>query len=274
MTVKDRGQVTNSAAEIYDEFYLPALFRQWTPLMINASYIGMGADVLDVACGTGVLARDVYSKVGPDGTVTGLDINSGMLAVARMREPNIKWVEHAAERLPFEANQFDAVVSQFGMMFFEDRETAVSEMVRVLKPGQRLAVAVWDALDTSPGYAALVDLLDRLFGSEIAQGLRSPFNMGDRTLFESYFNLPELEDVSIETHQGLAQFDSISDWVFTDAKGWVMSEAFGDGEMALLLKEAESALSSFADKNGRVQFDAPAHILSAQKVRLNNKSPD
>ena len=228
MTVQERGQVTSSAAEIYDEFYLPALFRQWTPLMIKVAGIHVGQNILDVACGTGVLARDIFNVVGRDGRVTGLDINPGMLAVARASNLEINWIDHRAEELPFDSNTFDAVVSQFGMMFFEDRHSAVSEMVRVLKPGQALAVAVWDSLETTPGYFELVDILDRLFGSEVAQGLRSPFNMGDQDLFMSYFNLPELEDVSLETHIGRAKFDSIRDWVFTDAKGWVMSEAFGD----------------------------------------------
>lgn len=266
MTTLDRGQVTTSAAEVYEAFYLPAIFRQWTPQMVEAANVQAGFDVLDVACGTGVLARDIFPVVGEKGTVTGLDINPGMLAVAIEREPRIRWIKDKAERLPFEDNQFDGVVSQFGMMFFEDREAAAAEMVRVLKPGRRLAVAVWDALETTPGYAALVDLLERLFGSEIAQGLRSPFNMGDRTLFEGYFSSLELEDVVVKTHRGTARFDSIRDWVFADAKGWVMSESFGDAELALLLKEAEISLAKFADERGRVRFDAPAHILSAQKL--------
>ena len=266
MTVQERGQVTSSAAEIYDQFYLPALFRQWTPFMINAAKIRSGYDVLDVACGTGVLARDIYPHVGRAGSVTGLDVNDGMLAVARKSEPEIEWIADKAEQLPFEDDRFDAVVSQFGMMFFEDRNAAVAEMVRVLKPGQQLAVAVWDGLETTPGYCDLVGILDRLFGSEVAQGLRSPYNMGDREMFKAYFDVPELADVIVETHVGSTNFDSIQEWVFTDVKGWVMSEAFGDAEMALLLKEAETSLAKYADDHGRVKFDAPAHLLSARKV--------
>ncbi|MEM8860188.1 MAG: methyltransferase domain-containing protein [Chloroflexota bacterium] len=266
MTVQERGQVTSSAAEIYEEFYLPALFRQWTGSIIDAAGIAVKHNVLDIACGTGVLARDILPVVGRGGGVTGLDINPGMLAVARNQEPNINWVEHKAEQLPFEDNQFEAVVSQFGMMFFEDRHAVVAEMARVLRPGQRLAVAVWDSLENTPGYAALVDLLDRLFGSEIAQGLRSPYNLGNTELFASYFDLPELKDVRLETKIGYAQFASLQDWIFTDIKGWVMSEAFGDAELELLLKEAETALAGYADKNGRVKFEAPAHILSARKA--------
>ena len=258
--------MTSSAAEIYDQFYLPALFRQWTSYLIKTADIQKGYKVLDVACGSGVLARDIVPIVGEPELVTGLDINGDMLAVARSRQPEINWIEHPAEKLPFDDNHFDAVVSQFGMMFFADRHAAVAEMIRVLRPGQRMSIAVWDCLDNTPGYADLVDLLDRLFGSEVAQGLRSPYNMGDRVLFESYFDLPELEDLKIETHTGYAQFATLRDWVFTDAKGWVMSEAFGDAELELLIKEAEISLAHYADENGRVKFEAPAHILSARKA--------
>ncbi|MEM7800946.1 MAG: class I SAM-dependent methyltransferase, partial [Chloroflexota bacterium] len=169
MTVMDKGQVTSSAAEVYEAFYLPAIFQQWTPTMIEAAKIGPGQSVLDVACGTGVLARGVYDAVGASGSVTGLDINPGMLDVARTKNSDISWVEHRAEKMPFEVGRFDAVVSQFGMMFFEDRKAVVSQMLRVLKPGGTLTVAVWDSLSNTPGYASLVQLLDRLFGSEIAQ---------------------------------------------------------------------------------------------------------
>jgi ubiquinone/menaquinone biosynthesis C-methylase UbiE len=137
-----RGQVTASAAEVYEEFYLPALFQEWTGPMLEAARVEPGARVLDVACGTGVLARALTERVGPRGSVVGLDINEGMLTVARRVSPRVEWRAGAAEALPFEAESFDAVLSQFGLMFFDDRRAAIREMQRVLKPGGRLAVAV------------------------------------------------------------------------------------------------------------------------------------
>jgi ubiquinone/menaquinone biosynthesis C-methylase UbiE len=144
------GQVSTSAAEIYEEFYLPALFLEWAPRMAAAAGVEPNQRVLDVACGTGVLARALAERVKPGGTATGLDINEGMLAVARRKAPGIEWRHGAAESLPFDDAAFDVVVSQFGLMFFQDRTKAIGEMLRVLRPGGRLAVAVWDSLDRTP----------------------------------------------------------------------------------------------------------------------------
>src|SRR5262245_21700611 len=164
------GQVSADAAEIYEEFYLPALFQEWTGRMADAAHVAPGQRVLDVACGTGVLARAVGDRVGPAGSDVGLDLNPGMLAVARRTAPAIDWRQGRAESLPFPSASFDAVLSQFGLMFFADRPAAIREMQRALRPGGHLAVAVWASLDDTPGYAAFVALLRRLFGEETAAG--------------------------------------------------------------------------------------------------------
>ena len=99
--------------------------------------------VLDVACGTGVLTLDAADLVKPDGSVVGLDLDPGMLGVAKRKGPHIDWREASADAIPFEDSTFDAVVSQFGLMFFEDRLRGLTEMGRVARPGGRIAVAVW-----------------------------------------------------------------------------------------------------------------------------------
>ena len=161
MAASDRGQVSRSAAEVYEEFFVPALFRQWVQPVADAADIRAGDRVLDVACGTGILARHAATRVGAAGSVCGVDINEGMLAVARREAPEIEWRKGAAEALPFADDGFDAVVSQFGLMFFADQAKAIREMRRVLRPGGRLAVAVWDSLANTPGYAAMTALLQR-----------------------------------------------------------------------------------------------------------------
>lgn len=85
----------------------------------------------------------------------------------------------AAEALPFDCESFDAAVSQFGLMLFDDKKAATTEMWRVLRPGGRLAIAVWDSLDNSPGYASLAFLLTRVFGASTAALLQAPFTLGD-----------------------------------------------------------------------------------------------
>src|SRR5262245_51602811 len=179
-SMAETGQVITSAAEIYDQFFVPALFQEWTSRVADAAGIRKGNRVLDVACGTGVLTRTVLERVGPAGSVVGLDVNDNMLSVAKAKASAIEWQKGNAERLPFESDSFDAIVSQFALMFFQDPKAALLEMSRVLRPGGSVAVAVWSTLSDSPGYAAMTELLRRLFGNETAAALEAPFVMGDR----------------------------------------------------------------------------------------------
>ena len=257
-----KGQVTRSAAEIYEEFFVPALFQQWTPIVADAAGIKAGQRVLDVACGTGVLAREAARRVGGAGLVTGLDRNEGMLAMARRIAPAVEWKAGRAEQLPFADASFDAVVSQFGLMFFDDRAQALREMRRVLKPGGRLAVAVWDRLENSPGYAAMAGLLERLFGRRIASELHAPFALGDPEALRVLFAEAGLGKAKVATHAGTARFPSIEAWVRTDVKGWTLADLIDDDQYALLLREAAVALRRYAKVDGIVIFDAPALIVT------------
>lgn len=265
MGVNETGQLTSSAAEVYEEFFLPALFQGWPPHVLAAAGIQAGDHVLDVACGTGVLARAARKQVGSGGSVTGLDFNEGMLQVARREAPGIDWKHGRAEALPFEDACFDAVVSQFGMMFFEDQPAAVREMMRVLRPGGRLVVAVWGSLQDTPGYAAQADLLRRLFGEPAAESLYAPYALGDPERLREIFARSGFPQVQIETKVGTARFPSIQDWVFTDIKGWTLADQLSDEQYELLLEEAESALRKFVKPDGTVAFEAPAHIVRLQK---------
>jgi ubiquinone/menaquinone biosynthesis C-methylase UbiE len=265
MSESSTGQVTASAAEVYEQFFVPALFAQWVPRVAGAAQIGPGQRVLDVACGTGVLAREVARRVGPKGLVVGLDLNDGMLAVARKQAPDIEWRQGRAEELPFDTGSFDAVVSQFALMFFEDRQAAIKEMVRVLRPGGRLAVAVWDRAENSPGYAALIDLLHRLFGDAAADALRAPFVLGDKDALRATFAGAGLPEAEITTHSGMARFPSLSSWMYTDIKGWTLADMIDDEQYRLLLGEAEDVLRPFVVQDGSVAFEAPAHIVAARK---------
>jgi SAM-dependent methyltransferase len=265
MNASERGQVTQSAAEIYETFFVPALFQQWPSRVIQAARIEPGAQVLDVACGTGVLARAAAACVGPTGAVVGLDINAGMLGVAGAQAPAIEWRQGRAEALPWGDSSFDAVVSQFGLMFFEDRTTALQEMMRVLRPGGRLAVAVWGSLGDTPGYAAMTELLQQLFGDQVAGALRAPFLLGDRQLLHSLFAEAGIAEAQITTHKGTARFPSLPAWVYTDIKGWTLADVLDDTQFEQLLQWAQEALHQFVRDDGTVVFDSPAHIVTATK---------
>lgn len=260
------GKISRPPAEIYDEFFVPALFQQWGSIVSEVADIRPGQRVLDVACGTGVLACAAAERVAPDGHVTGLDINPEMLEVARRKDTPVDWRLGPAEGIPFPDGSFDAVVSQFGFTFFDDRVTALKEMMRVLKPGGTLAVAVCDGLDHSPGYAVLAELLHRLFGPDVAQAFRAPFILGDRDQLLAIASEAEVPDARVIRRDGTVQFPSIASLVSTErACVWTLGGLLDDHQFERLNHAAQESFEPFATASGDVIFDMPSLILTARK---------
>ncbi len=255
------------AANAYEALFVPALFGQWARKVADAAEIQPDQRLLDVACGTGVLAREITSRMGSSGRVAGIDASSGMVAVAKRLAPAVEWREGVAEALPFADRSFDTVVSQFGLMFFTDRRQALREMLRVLVPGGRLVVAVWDSLENSPAYALEVALLEKSAGRRAADALRAPFALGDRTELATLFSEAGVTSAEITTHQGTARFPSIRTMVEADLRGWLpmMGVMLTEDHIGRILQEAEHALGSYAAADGRVTFQLSAHLVTAKK---------
>lgn len=255
-----------SPADVYDEQFVPALFRPWGPVLCDAANITSGQRVLDVACGTGALTVAVAERVSPGGVVLGLDANPEMLAVARRKHPDIEWHDGRAESLPFADASFDAVVSQFGLMFFDDRVAALSEMQRALRPGGRLAVAVCDALERSPGYASLAALLERLFDKRVADAFRAPFVLGDAAALRTLCTDAGIAGASVVQRQGIVRFASIDALVSTErACVWTLGGLLDDGQFERLRREAQGTFQPFVDAGGKVEFAMPALLITATK---------
>ena len=259
----DTGQVSADAAQVYEQFYVPAYFQEWPPHIIEAARIQSGQRVVDVACGTGVLTQAVAKQVGPEGSVLGVDINEWMLKVARVKAPEIEWRQASADQLPLDDDSMDSVVSQFGLMYFEDRRSGLQEMMRVLRPGGTLAVAVWDKLENIPGLAAEDQLWQRLFGDEAADEV--PYSLGDRRDLKKLFDDAGISDTQIQTREGTARFPSIETWIYAGAHGWTQDDAIDEEQYELLVKEAQQELTSFLTAEGTVVFSTPAHIVTTIK---------
>jgi len=223
--------------------------------------------VLDVACGTGILVRELAAQVGPSGSVAGLDLLPGMLEVAKRIAPNIEWKQGTAESLPFPDQSFDVVVSQFGLMFFPDRTRSLREMLRVLTPGGHLAVAVWDSLDNIPAIADEVAVLERVAGRAAADALRAPFVLGNRSELERLARDAGVAEPRVNTNPGTARFPSIRTLVEADLRGWlpVMGVMLEEETIQRVLEEADRALHVHADANGRAVFKISAHVLSGTR---------
>jgi SAM-dependent methyltransferase len=266
MTTTDSHGTSRDPAAVYEECFVPALFGPWARRIAEAAGIRPGERVLDVACGTGVLARAAAHRASPGGTVTGVDINQGMLAVARRIAPEIDWCSGRAEALPFESRVFDVVVSQFGVMFFADRIAAAGEMLRVLRPGGRLAAAVWDGLERIPAYLEIVDMLRQHFDEQTANLLRVPFSLGSAEELGSLFAGAGAGGIRIQTQRDKGRFASIRSWMSTDIRGWIeFSRPVSDAELEALVRDAEKRLASFITPGGAVEFEMQAHVLTGNR---------
>lgn len=258
---------SRAPAEVYDAQFVPALFAQWGPIVCAEAEVQAGDRVLDVACGTGALAFAAAGIAGSAGSVVGLDANPEMLAVARRKPTQIEWVEGTAEELPFPDNCFDAVVSQFGFMFFDNKPKALAEMMRVLKPGGRLAVAVCDAVENAPGYGAFALLLDRLFGRAIGDAFRSPFALGNRDGLLEICREAGIVDPVVVRRDGKVRFGTIDALVSTErACVWTLGGLLTDEQFERLVAESEAVLRPFTVDGRKVEFDMPSLIIKAQKT--------
>lgn len=260
-------QAQIDGAMAYEGLMVPALFGEWASKVADAAQIRPGHRVLDVGCGTGVLGREVTSRTGPGGVVVGLDPSPGMLEVARRLAPSVDWRQGVAESLPFPDRSFDAVVSQFGLMFFDDRRQALREALRVLVPRGRLAVVVWDSLDNVPAYAAEVDLLERVAGRRAADALRAPFVLGELRDLIALFEDAGVASVHVTTGRGAGRFPSARVMVEADLRGWLplMGVVLPEDQIARILREAEQVLAPYVRTDGTVVFATSAHIVTGTK---------
>jgi len=187
MNAQGQWQVAGSAAETYERALVPAVFAAWAPLVVALADPKPGDRVLDIACGTGVVARLAADRVGSTGNVVGLDLNPGMLAVAASvashapaTSASITWREASAMKMPLPDATFDIAYCQLGLQFFPDRSAALREMYRILVLDGRLGVMVWRGIKYSPGFGALAAALDRHVSADAGGIMRAPFSLARR----------------------------------------------------------------------------------------------
>jgi ubiquinone/menaquinone biosynthesis C-methylase UbiE len=187
-----------SATENYERFFVPAIGAPLARALVAHAQLRTGERVLDVACGTGIVARLAAERVGKEGSVTGVDINAGMLAVARSLPAPvgapIRWYETTAESMPLSDDAFDVVLCQLGLQFIADKTAALREMRRVAAPKGRVVVTV-------PTPTPFFDVLDHSFARHVpaaAGFVRLVFSLNDPRAIEALFHSAGFRHVDVQ----------------------------------------------------------------------------
>ena len=183
MTDSDAAFV-GSVPENYDRHLGPLLFHGFADDLVARVAITPGIRVLETACGTGIVTERLARRLAGQGTLVATDLNEPMLAHARgknLRGAAIDWRQADATALPFDDASFDAVVCQFGLMFYPDKLAGVREAWRVLRAGGQYVFNVWDALTTSPAARITHETVAEIFPSDPPQFYTVPFSLADTT---------------------------------------------------------------------------------------------
>lgn len=259
MSGAEAWRLDAAAAEFYEERFVPAIFAGWARRLVDEASVQTGDRVLDVACGTGIVARIAAERTGEPGHVVGLDLNVSMIETARRSEPALAWCVGEVNRAPFDAETFDVVLCQAALMFFPDRGSALREMWRMLRPKGTLALQVFGE---SEGYERAAGVIENVAGEEEAAIFRAPFSLRDPDELVGLMRQAGIPGTRLTTHHRAAEYRSLEDFVRTEIDGWVLR---GRVDVDAMLKGARDALASRVADDGSISIPMEGHVVTASK---------
>jgi SAM-dependent methyltransferase len=207
-------------AEAYEHYVVPAMFEPFVADLLERAAPQPGARVLDLACGTGIVARRVAPLIMPGGSVDALDLNAAMLAVARdaARREGVACVFQQGDMaaLPFSAGAYDLVTCQQGLQFVPERAVALREMRRVLRAGGCAVVSCWSAIEHHPLSCAIAGLLERHTGQP---HMDAPFSLSDAEELRRLFETAGFVDITIDAVTRAVRFPDPRRYVTQSVSG-------------------------------------------------------
>lgn len=264
-------QLDVPAAAAYERNLVPIICGPLAAELVDRVEVKPGQRVLDVACGTGAVARQAAERVGPSGEVVGVDVAEPMLAVAREITagtlPPIRWERAEAADLPFPDASFDAVVCSEGLQFFPDRASALVEMHRVVRPGGRAILSTWRSVEHQAGYRVLAETLTRHLGAQAGAVVGSPYALGDPEELRGLVAGAGFRDVEVTYHVMAPRFASPEGLLRAETSssplGDIVDALDGDVRTALLA-DLTRQLEPYTDDEG-VVFPFQALLATATR---------
>lgn len=263
-------QTAPNPAAFYESYQVRYLFVPWSLDLIDRARPQPGERVLDLACGTGAVAREVVQRISPGGSVVGVDISPDMLRVANeivgTRDGVVQWQQASADSLPLPDASVDVALCQQGVQFFPDKPAALRELRRVLKPGGRVALSVWRTIEHFPVMQAM---------STAANGklavIKVSFTLGEDGALQRLLEDAGFQSVHVESVQKDIVFPSADEFVANTVRGAAAAipelRAMTDDERAQLAAavqaEVAPALRSYTS-GGELRFPTAAHVATAR----------
>jgi ubiquinone/menaquinone biosynthesis C-methylase UbiE len=266
MSETGQWQLDGSAAELYERYVVRHILGPWVPGLLDVAGVRPGERVLDVACGTGAVARATAERVGSSGRVAGLDLNAGMLAVARSlpAPPGtaITWIQRDAADTGLAPGSFDVVVCQQGVQFFPDKIAALREMHRVLVPDGRLAISVWR---TAGVYnSAVAQALGQHVGSDVAARFLASRNVPAGDELVRVVVAAGFQDAKLHAQRMIARLPSPEEFVLGHLAATPVAsqvKAMSSAARAALGCAVARLLSTYKEGNG-LAFSEEVNIVT------------
>ena len=260
-----------SVPENYERYLVPQIFAPWAEDLVETAALRTGERVLDIGCGTGIVARIAARRLGNRGSVVGLDPSAPMLAAARAAATAegaaVEWREGDALDQPFTDGAFEVVLCQQVLQFFPDKPRGLREMHRVLRPGGRIVLSVWGPIERSPGFAVLAEALTRHVDPQAGNLLASgPFSLCNTDELRTLIAGGNFQDIVIRRATKTLHYASLEEFVLSYVSGSALAGIVGgvdESARAALLTEVCTKLARAIDDQG-LRFPIETNIVTAR----------
>ena len=262
MATSTQWQLAASAAGRYEEVLVPSILGPAAQALVAWAVLKPGEHFADIGCGTGAATRFAAKAVGRTGRAIGIDINPGMLAVAKSalagEAAATQWIEAGADSLPLPDQSLDAVLCAQTLQFLKDRPAALGEMRRVLKPGGRAMVSLWCGLADNPYFDALVAAIAKRIDPETAMGLGAAFQLSNAEEIHTLFLNAGFPSVEMTVAQCDLDLPRVAEFVPRHVGATPMAAGFNAASQNvrdLIVEDVASRLASYRTESGiRVPF--------------------
>jgi ubiquinone/menaquinone biosynthesis C-methylase UbiE len=262
--------------EVYERVLVPAVLQALSTRVVDLAAPREGERVLDLACGTGIVDRNVAPIVGATGSVVGVDVLPPMLAVARsLPAPDgasVDWREGDATALDLPDSSFDLVICQQGLQFFPDRAATASEVLRVLASGGRFVAAVWQGIDRQPFWKAFTEVEAANLAplGLTREDVTLPFSWGDpdalrRLLADTGFDSIELSTTTIEANFAAESFVEDLEYPYGALVPGFLEDPDAFASYVDAVREESRDVLNRYRRGDRIVFETPANLVIARR---------